>query len=101
MATVSTTVGRAVPNESASLPLSRPFHVRVLLPCYRESLELFQATVNACIHAELPTGCRRTVYICDDGNDPGVSLLKPCAARPRRKCKRKSIFHVQPKQGTL
>lgn len=32
----------AVPNVTGRLPLSRPFHVRVMLPCYRESLELIQ-----------------------------------------------------------
>jgi hypothetical protein len=31
-----------VPNVNGRLPLSRPFHVRVMLPCYRESLELIQ-----------------------------------------------------------
>lgn len=59
-----------VPNETGRLPLSRAFHVRVMLPCYRESVELIQATAYACIRAELPAGCYRTVYICDDGKDP-------------------------------
>lgn len=97
MAIVSTIVGHAVPNENGRLPLSRCFHVRVLLPCYKESLELFQATVNACLNAELPTGCRRTVYICDDGKDPGACLLKPYATRGERG--RNSVPHVQPKKA--
>lgn len=70
-------VGAAVPNESGRLPLSRAFHVRVMLPCYRESLELIQATAYACIRAELPAGCHRTLYICDDGKDPGAPLTEP------------------------
>ena len=39
----------AVPNVNGRLPLSRPFHVRVMLPCYRESLELIQ------VHCEFGT----------------------------------------------
>ena len=30
-----------------------------------------QVTAYATIRAELPAGCHRTVYICDDGKDPG------------------------------
>ena len=33
-----------MPNQSGRLPLSRQFHVRVMLPCYRESLELIQVS---------------------------------------------------------
>lgn len=61
-----------VRNQNGRLPLSRAFHVRVMLPCYRESLELIQATAYATIRAELPAGCSRTVYICDDGKDEGI-----------------------------
>lgn len=71
---------RAVVNQNGRLPLSRSFHVRVLLPCYRESLDLIQATAYACIRAELPADCYRTVYICDDGKDAGTAgrLLLCC-----------------------
>lgn len=70
----------AVVAQNGRLPLSRAFHVRVMLPCYRESLDLIQATAYACIRAELPAGCYRTVYICDDGKDEGdaIHLLNCC-----------------------
>lgn len=46
------------------------FHVRVLIPCYRETVELVRKTVLCALEAELPDDTRRTVYLCDDGNDP-------------------------------
>ena len=46
------------------------YHVRVFIPCYKESLEIVQRTVLAALDAELPGGCERTVYLCDDGKDP-------------------------------
>lgn len=30
-----------------------------------------QVTAYATIRAELPARCHRTVYVCDDGKDPG------------------------------
>ena len=33
-----------------------------------------QVTAYATIRAELPAGCHRTVYICDDGKDPGEQI---------------------------
>ena len=49
--------------------VSLPYHVRVLVPCYREELEICQRTVLAAAAAPLPAGCKRTVYLCDDGRD--------------------------------
>ncbi|KAK9908885.1 hypothetical protein WJX75_004221 [Coccomyxa subellipsoidea] len=46
------------------------YHVRVLVPCYKEELEIIQKTVLAALDATLPAGCARTVYLCDDGKDP-------------------------------
>jgi endoglucanase len=46
------------------------FHVRVLVPCYKEELSVIAATVQAALDADLPPGARRTVYLCDDGNSP-------------------------------
>ncbi|BDA41271.1 Cellulose synthase 1 [Coccomyxa sp. Obi] len=46
------------------------YHVRVLVPCYKEDLEIIQKTVLAALDAPLPGGCSRTVYLCDDGKDP-------------------------------
>ena len=41
--------------------------VRVLVPCYREELQIVARTVLAALAADLPAGCARTVYLCDDG----------------------------------
>ena len=46
------------------------YHVRVLVPCYRESLEIVARTSQAAWNARLPAGCDRTIYLCDDGKDP-------------------------------
>ena len=40
------------------------------MPCYREKLDMVQCTVIAALTADLPAGTTRTVYMCDDGNDP-------------------------------
>ena len=46
-----------------------PYHVRVLVPCYKEDLDIVQRTIAAAAAAPLPAGCARTVYLCDDGKD--------------------------------
>ena len=46
-----------------------PYHVRVLIPCYKEELGIVQRTVLAALAARLPGSCARTVYLCDDGRD--------------------------------
>ena len=57
--------------ENPGLPLvNNAYHLRVLVPCYKESLELVQRTVTAALDAVLPANCYRTVYLCDDGKDP-------------------------------
>ena len=45
------------------------YHIRVLVPCYKEDLDIVQRTVLAAGAAPLPAGCGRTVYLCDDGKD--------------------------------
>lgn len=49
---------------------SLQFHVRVLIPCYKESCELVKITVLGALKAPLPKNTIRTVYLCDDGKDP-------------------------------
>lgn len=46
------------------------YHVRVMVPCYKEDLEIVQRTITAARTADLPAGCDRTIYLCDDGKDP-------------------------------
>lgn len=45
------------------------YHIRALVPCYKESLQILQLTIMALREAELPEGCTRTIYLCDDGKD--------------------------------
>jgi hypothetical protein len=50
--------------------LRRNYVVRVLIPCYKESLAIIQRTVLAAKRADRPAGTRVVIYVCDDGNDP-------------------------------
>jgi cellulose synthase/poly-beta-1,6-N-acetylglucosamine synthase-like glycosyltransferase len=43
--------------------------VRVLIPCYKESLGTVSATISAALEADLPPGVTRELYLCDDGKD--------------------------------
>jgi hypothetical protein len=43
------------------------YHVRVLIPCYKESAKLVHATLVGALKATLPPGVQRSVYLCDDG----------------------------------
>jgi endoglucanase len=54
-------------------PLRRKYNVRVLIPCYKESLAIVQRTVLAARRADKPAGSRVIIYICDDGADPAKS----------------------------
>ena len=59
-----------IPSDSGLVSqTARPYHVRVLIPCYNESLEIVGKTAMAALDAMMPVGCERTVYICDDGKD--------------------------------
>ena len=56
------------------------YHIRVLVPCYKEPLEIVARTVQAAYNAKLPAGCDATMYLCDDGKDP--QKRKWCACTP-------------------
>jgi hypothetical protein len=59
------------------------FHVRVLIPCYKESTELVRTTVLGAVKAPLPRNTLRTVYLCDDGKvrpHRGVAVAAAAAA---------------------
>ncbi|KAK9804363.1 hypothetical protein WJX72_009368 [[Myrmecia] bisecta] len=47
-----------------------PYHVRVLIPCYKEGTELVRKTIQGAFDAVLPANCCRTIYLSDDGKDP-------------------------------
>lgn len=46
------------------------YHIRVVIPCYKEPLEVISKTFMAAMYASMPPNCRRTVYLLDDGRDP-------------------------------
>lgn len=56
--------------EGLARQLEEGYHVRVLVPCYQEPLDILTATLFGALTADLPGGCRRTVYLCDDSADP-------------------------------
>ena len=68
------------------------YHVRVLVPCYKEDLEIVAKTIQAAYNARLPDNCSRTIYLCDDGKDK--RKRKWCAAARRAAC-------LPPLLGTL
>lgn len=37
-----------------------PYHIRVIIPCYKEPLDVIQKTVTAALVAPIPAGCTRT-----------------------------------------
>lgn len=43
--------------------------MRVLVPCYKEGLDILRRTIMAAYDADLPEGCERTIYLLDDGKD--------------------------------
>lgn len=54
---------------NAVKPMRTQYTVRVLIPCYRESLAIVRRTIAAARLARRPLGCTVLVYLCDDGND--------------------------------
>jgi len=36
------------------------YHIRVVVPCYKEPLDVIQKTVTAALVAPIPTNCSRT-----------------------------------------
>ena len=58
-----------------------PYHIRVCVPCYKESLEILRRTIMAAYDATLPTGCARTIYLCDDGKARHLPLSLPSLCR--------------------
>ena len=74
--------------DAAHTQALHPYHIRVLIPTYKETLEIVAKTVHAAYNAPLPSSCLRTIYVCDDGKD--ASKRKWCALRlcPCRSCLR-------------
>ena len=51
------------------MQVDMPYHVRVLIPCYKESVSIVSKVCKAANDALLPHGVKRTIYLCDDGKD--------------------------------
>lgn len=49
--------------------LRRTYTIRVLVPCYKESLPIVRRTILSARAAKCPPGCRVIIYLCDDGKD--------------------------------
>ena len=45
------------------LQVKLPYHIRVIVACYKEDLDCIKRTVKAANAATLPYGCRRTIYL--------------------------------------
>ena len=58
-----------LPRKSEDPVPAQPYVVRVLIPCYTESLAIVSKTVLAAANAVLPAKACRTVYLLDDGKD--------------------------------
>jgi hypothetical protein len=57
-------------NTPPACPCCHRFDVRVLVPCYKESVEVVENTLRATLNADMPHNSTRTIYVCDDGADP-------------------------------
>jgi hypothetical protein len=65
-------VEREMPKPDAAgapKPTILDYHIRVVIPCYKEPLDVISKTVVAALYAPIPANCRRTVYLLDDGRD--------------------------------
>lgn len=73
-------IKQSTPKPSLGLPLADPneeldpdhllFNLRVLIPCYKEKVDILRDTVMGALNAALPIGTQRTIYLCDDLPDP-------------------------------
>lgn len=74
-----------------SMLMSRqPYHVHVIIPCYKDSLTDMKTTLLSALSATMPPGCTRTIFLVDDSQASrlqGPSMLGPAAAvRPKALC---------------
>ncbi len=65
----------------AGTPPCPAYNIRVLIPCYTESLDIVATVVLAAADALPPGKCRRTVYLLDDGKDRAKAAWVAAQAR--------------------
>eukprot|EP00891_Asterochloris_glomerata_P004594 jgi/Astpho2/4594/Aster-00171 len=61
----------------------QPYHVHVIIPCYKDSLTDMKTTLLSALSATMPPGCTRTIFLVDDSQASrlqGPSMLGPAAA---------------------
>jgi cellulose synthase/poly-beta-1,6-N-acetylglucosamine synthase-like glycosyltransferase len=69
---------------------------QVLVPCYKEGIEVVEATLRAVLMADLPHTTTRTVYLCDDGKDPQKEYLCRCGVRAPGRCPARAVQWCAP-----
>jgi len=57
------------PDDKGIVSTQLKYHIRVVIPCYKEPLDVIAKTFMAAMYAAIPAGCRKTVYLLDDGRD--------------------------------
>ena len=65
----------------------QPYHIHVIIPCYKDSLTDMKNTLLSALSATMPPGCTRTIFLVDDSQASrlqGASMLGVAAAeRPK------------------
>ena len=76
------TNGAAPPVDAKGLnSTGLPYHIRVMIPCYKEPLEVVTKTVMAALFASVPEGCCRTGACAQGTPLPGwLQRMRPWAA---------------------
>ena len=55
----------------------QPYHVHVIIPCYKDSLTDMKNTLLSALSATMPPGCTRTIFLVDDSQASRLQGL-PC-----------------------
>lgn len=64
------------PDEKGLCATKLPYHIRVIVPCYKEPLDVIAKTVQAALYAVIPAGCKRTGVLMGCGSlAPWASCL--------------------------
>ena len=85
----------------------QPYHVHVIIPCYKDSLTNMKNTLLSALSATMPPGCTRTIFLVDDSQASrlqGASMLGLAAAEgPKALCHadRRVACGFGPSEGQL
>ncbi|KAK9814697.1 hypothetical protein WJX72_010067 [[Myrmecia] bisecta] len=72
---------------------AHPYHIRVVICCYKEETDVVIGTVRAALSAVVPNGCCRTVYVLDDGYARPRDYQEPCVGCGKKACEGKCLFN--------